>query len=92
MYGSEGIASFQFHQTARDHIILRIVPGPGSAEGRSAAVRSAIAQIEAMSDAPIRVDVEEVEAIALSSAGKHRFTRSDVSVPNERPRPVSSGS
>jgi hypothetical protein len=27
---------------------------------------------------PLTVDVEEVKAIPLSSAGKHRFTRSDV--------------
>lgn len=91
MYGSQGIASFQFHQVAPDHIILRIVPGQGSEDGRATAVRSAIEQIEAMSDAPIRVDVEEVAAIALSSAGKHRFTRSDVPPPNERARPVASG-
>ena len=78
MYGSEGIASFQFHQTAVDRIVLRVVPGPGSAAARADAVRRSVEQIRALSAAPIQVDVQEVDAIALSSAGKHRFTRSDV--------------
>lgn len=82
MYGSAGVASFQFHQTAVDRIVLRVVPDASvanGAEGRAAAVRRSIAEIAKLSpDAPVTVDVEEVDAIALSSAGKHRFTRSDV--------------
>lgn len=78
MYGSEGIASFQFHQTARDRIVLRVVPGPGSTDSRAAAVRRSVEQVRALSTPPIEVAVEEVDAIPLSSAGKHRFTRSDV--------------
>lgn len=81
MYGSEGIASFQFHQTAIDRIVLRVVPGPGSAEGRDLAVRRSVEQIRALSALPMNVEVQEVDTIALSSAGKHRFTRSDVGVP-----------
>jgi phenylacetate-CoA ligase len=78
MYGSEGVASFQFHQTAPDRIVLRIVPSGGSPGGRTTAVRRSIEQIRALSDVPIAVEVEEVASIPLSSAGKHRFTRSDV--------------
>jgi phenylacetate-CoA ligase len=78
MYGSEGIASFQFHQMALDHIVLRIVPGPGSSARRAEVVRAAVEHIRALADVPLTVDVEEVKAIPLSSAGKHRFTRSDV--------------
>ena len=80
MYGSSGIVTFQFHQTAVDEIILSIVPGPGNAQAREEKVRDSIRQIQAVTpDHPIRVEVREVESIALSNAGKHRFTRSDVS-------------
>jgi phenylacetate-CoA ligase len=89
MYGSEGIASFQFHQTAPDRIVLRVVPGPGSVARRAEAIRSAIQQIRALSESLIHVDVEEVDAIPLSSAGKHRFTRSDVALPSEGGRVTS---
>ena len=84
MYGSEGVASFQFHQTAPGHIRLLIVPTPGvdGAAGRAAAVRKSIDEINALSGAPVTVEVQEVDAIPLSSAGKHRFTRSDVSLSN----------
>jgi phenylacetate-CoA ligase len=78
MYGSEGITSFQFHQTAPNQIILRIVPGPGAAERRTAAAQNAIRQIQDLSAGLVSVKVLEVPEIPLSSAGKHRFTRSDV--------------
>lgn len=84
MYGSEGIASFQFHQTAPEQIVLWIVPAPGSDSGRERAVRSAVAQVHALAPGMLSVDVREVDAIPLSSAGKHRFTRSDVAQPSER--------
>lgn len=77
MYGSEGVASFQFHQTARDHIVLWIVPGPGDPEGRQRSIREAVRQVEALSPG-VRVEVRETAQIPPSSAGKHRFTRSDV--------------
>ena len=80
MYGSEGIANFQFHQTAIDEITLMIVPGHGEAQARELQVRKAIDHIRSLCPRhPIRVNVKEVDAIPLSSAGKHRFTRSDVS-------------
>jgi len=79
MYGGDGIAIFQFHQTAVDEIILSIVPGPGSHQGREEKIRESIRQIQALSPGhPVRVEVREVDAIPLSAAGKHRFTRSDV--------------
>jgi phenylacetate-CoA ligase len=79
MYGSEGIANFQFHQTAIDEIILQIVPGPGDPQVRQQQIRKAVDHIRGLSPAhPVRIDVQEVDSIPLSSAGKHRFTRSDV--------------
>ncbi len=79
MYGSSGIVTFQFHQTAVDEIILYIVAGPGDAAGRAAKVKDAIRQIHAVTpESPVRVEVREVESIPLSKAGKYRFTRSDV--------------
>jgi phenylacetate-CoA ligase len=80
MYGSDGIVNFQFHQTATDEIILSIVPGPGDSEARQAKIQESIRQIRALCPShAIRVEVREVAAIPLSSAGKYRFTKSDVS-------------
>lgn len=87
MYGSEGIANFQFHQTATDAITLWVVPDGADASARQQAICAAVEQIEALSQSTVKVSVREVEAIPLSSAGKHRFTRSDVasgSPPGER--------
>lgn len=78
MYGSEGIDRFQFHQVARDRILLWIVPGAGARENRSAAIRAAVEKVEALAPGQVSVEVRETDQIALSSAGKHRFTRSDV--------------
>jgi phenylacetate-CoA ligase len=79
MYGSEGIETFQFHQTALDHITLWIVAGPGAQEARERTIRAAVDSIKALSAKPITVEIRETESIPLSNAGKHRFTRSDVS-------------
>jgi phenylacetate-CoA ligase len=79
MYGSDGIVNFQFHQTAIDEIVLSIVTGPGDAGARKRKIEDSIRQIHEVSpDHPVRVEVREVESIPLSSAGKYRFTRSDV--------------
>lgn len=78
MYGSEGIINFQFHQTALDAITLWIVPGQGSGEKREATTRGAVEQIKALAPGVMRVEVHATNVIPLSSAGKHRFTRSDV--------------
>jgi phenylacetate-CoA ligase len=75
LYGSEGIDRFQFHQIAPDSIVLRYVPAPGDP---TPALRAAAAQIDALAPGRIRVEIEAVADIPLSTAGKHRFTRSDV--------------
>jgi phenylacetate-CoA ligase len=79
MYGSKGISTFQFHQTATDHITIWVVPGVGSDEARQRTLLSAVAQVKALSPQKLTVEVRETDNIPLSSAGKHRFTRSDVS-------------
>lgn len=79
MYGSEGISTFQFHQTATDHITIWVVPSAGSVEARSRVLASAVDQVTALSPEKLTVEVRETDNIPLSSAGKHRFTRSDVS-------------
>lgn len=79
MYGSEGISTFQFHQTATDHITIWVVPTVGSVEARQRTLLSAVAQVRALSPEKLTVEVRETDNIPLSSAGKHRFTRSDVS-------------
>jgi phenylacetate-CoA ligase len=78
MYGSEGISSFQFHQTLQESITLWVVPGPGRATSRQEAIRKAVEQVEQLDPGRVKVQVRETEAIPLSPAGKHRFTRSDV--------------
>jgi phenylacetate-CoA ligase len=82
MYGSDGIVTFQFHQTAIDEIILSIVPGPGNVQKRRDKIEDSIRQIRAICPGhTIRIEVREVDEIPLSSAGKYRFTRSDVKAP-----------
>lgn len=77
MYGSDGVDSFQFHQTAPGRIVLRYVPS--SSGDPSPVIARAAEQVRALAPGQITVDVEQVSEIALSNAGKHRFTRSDVS-------------
>jgi phenylacetate-CoA ligase len=79
MYGTQGIATFQFHQIALDHIVVWVVPVEGLAEERAAAVRGVIDHLRTL-DAPhtLQVEVRETDAIPLSGAGKHRFVRTDV--------------
>ena len=80
MYGSEGIDSFQFHQTSAETIILWIVPGTGSEVGRREAIRKAVAEVDRLAAGAVRLEVKETTQIPLSRAGKHRFTRSDVAL------------
>lgn len=79
-YGSEGVASFQYHQTALHAVSLYVVPGPGSEEGRSAAISKAVAKLQSLSREPLTIDVQLVKEIPRTLAGKHRFTRSDVAI------------
>jgi phenylacetate-CoA ligase len=76
MYGTSGIETFQFHQTALDRMVIRVVGAPGVADGEE--VHHIRAQVEALAPGRLTVEVMQVPAIELSSAGKHRFTRSDV--------------
>jgi hypothetical protein len=76
MYGSAGVESFQFHQVSSDTIILRYVPATHG--DPKAALAAAVSQIEALAPGQLHVGVEAVSEIPLSSAGKHRFTRSEV--------------
>jgi phenylacetate-CoA ligase len=79
MYGSKGIAMFQFHQTAPNSITLWIVPNSGHAAAREEAIRLAVEQVEGLdATRTLRIQVQETEAIPLSRNGKHRFTISDV--------------
>lgn len=78
LYGSEGVDRFQFRQVALDRIELDVVVGPGDAAARARAIRAAVEQVEALAPGRLTVAAREVEDIPLSSAGKHRFTRSEV--------------
>jgi phenylacetate-coenzyme A ligase PaaK-like adenylate-forming protein len=79
MYGSEGISSFQFHQTAFDSIVLWIVPGPGDPNARNRCIRETVEKVKKLDpSSAIKVEVRTTEAIPLSRMGKHRFIRSDV--------------
>lgn len=79
MYGSKGIAMFQFHQTALDCITLWIVPNSEGAAAREEAIRLVVEQVEELdATRTLKIQVHETEAIPLSRNGKHRFTISDV--------------
>lgn len=79
MYGSEGISTFQFHQTTPNSITLWIVPGPGDPSGRSRSVRKAVEQIKKLDPLfEINVEVKTTETVPLSPQGKYRFVHSDV--------------
>jgi len=84
MYGTQGIGTFQFHQTATGRILLRLVGRPGLIDSEQ--VRNIRARVESLAPGQLVCEVEQVPAIALSSAGKHRFTRSDVA-PDRRGTP-----
>jgi phenylacetate-CoA ligase len=76
LYGSEGVDSFQFHQTAPGRIVLRYVPA-ATGDPRPA-LFAAASRIHELAPGMLDVEVEAVSGIPLSAAGKHRFTRSDV--------------
>jgi phenylacetate-CoA ligase len=79
MYGSKGIAMFQFHQTALDSITLWIVPNSEGTAAREDAVRLVVEQVEELdATRTLKIQVQETEAIPLSRNGKHRFIISDV--------------
>jgi phenylacetate-CoA ligase len=79
MYGSEGITSFQFHQTALDLVVLWIVPGPGQPDKRNRRVQEVVETVRQLDPTSrMKVEVRTTEAIPLSRAGKHRYIRSDI--------------
>jgi len=78
LYGSRGIANFQFHQTALGHIDLWLVPVPGETAACKASVERLLAEVLALAPVPIEIRVRETDRIPLSAAGKHRFARSDL--------------
>lgn len=78
LYGVSGIEQFQFHQRSAEVIDLSIVPSDAPATEREEVLRTVVAQIHQISDGTATVNVNEVESIPLSRAGKHRYTRSDV--------------
>jgi phenylacetate-CoA ligase len=79
MYGSKGISSFQFHQTALDSVVLWIVPGPGQSDERNRRIRQVVETVKQLDPtSQMKVEVRTTEAIPLSRAGKHRFIRSDI--------------
>jgi phenylacetate-CoA ligase len=77
LYGSEGVDSFQFHQTDVGRIVLRYVAAPLADPAHF--IERAVAQVQDLAPGQLEVIAERVPAIAPSNAGKHRFTRSDVS-------------
>jgi phenylacetate-CoA ligase len=79
MWGVEGIDAFQFHQTAPDAITLWYVPHGGNVAARDQALSSAVERIRGIAPEHVmRIDVKATDNIPLSHAGKHRFTRTDV--------------
>ena len=67
-----------FLQVLPDRITLLVVPGPGDPQARESQLRKAVDRIQALCPThPIHIDVKECDSIPLTSAGKHRFTRSD---------------
>ncbi|HWX40863.1 MAG TPA: hypothetical protein VN345_06905 [Blastocatellia bacterium] len=78
MYGIEGVQSFQFHQTAADTIVIRFVALKEGTALRTQRIEHMLEKIRALSPEPLNIIVQQVDEIPLSSAGKHRFTLSDV--------------
>ncbi len=79
MYGSRGIESFQFYQSAPDRITILVVPSSGNAAADfTDTLRKAEQQIRELTPAKLQIESKTVTSIPLSAAGKHRFTRSDV--------------
>ena len=80
MFDACGVESFQYHQVTADHIILKVVRGSRFGPADEAAIKRAEELIRQHSDGTTRLEVQFVADIPASRVGKHRFTRSDVSV------------
>ena len=76
---AKGIATFQFHQTTPESIILWIVPGQGESADRERSIQKVVEQTRGLDpEGRIKVEVRITDSIPLSRNGKHRFIRSDV--------------
>lgn len=62
-----GIAQHQIVQKTRQHIVVRIVPGPEWTHANAAGVR---ASVERFFEAPVQVDLEVVARIPIPPGGK----------------------
>jgi phenylacetate-CoA ligase len=82
MYGSEGVESFQFHQVEIDKVIIRIVPTAGKEDAARRSGERAAAEVRRQAAVDVPIEIELVDRIEFSSAGKHRFTRSDIVAPH----------
>lgn len=79
LYGSDGVANFQFYQPASDRIEIRIVPlGGWGAERLNPLLRDIEARVHELAPGQLDVDLQLVDEIPRASSGKHRYTRSDV--------------
>ena len=78
LYGSQGISSFQFHQTASDAITFYYVSGSGAEAQRATALERVRSKVGELAGGNIKLTMKEVTEIPKTSSGKHRFTRSDV--------------
>ena len=85
MYGVHGVERFQFHQTARDRILLRVVPSPVFDADTRAALDGVRRTVQREVSASIEVEVAIVDDVPPSPTGKHRFTLSDVGRDVRRP-------
>ena len=76
---AQGIANFQFHQTAPQSITLWIVPAPGDNLARESSIQKVVEQVKSLdTQGRIEVEVRITDSLPLSRNGKHRFIRSDV--------------
>ncbi len=77
MYGTAGVASFQFHQVRENRIALYLVPTSAD-QTLDAVIAKVTSEIAALTREPVELVASIVDHIPLSAAGKHRFTRSDI--------------
>ena len=85
MYAVHGVERFQFHQTAPDRIILRVVPSPAFDADTRAALQGVRRTVQREVSSTIDLEVAIVDDVPPSPTGKHRFTLSDVGRDVRRP-------
>lgn len=78
LYGTQGIANFQFHQERTDSITLWYVPAAEGVKAKSRTFAEVARQVERLAPGQLTFVVKETDTIPLSRTGKHRFVRSDV--------------